>query len=60
MHIVVLVLGEWLGNSDGAGFAYDWNRQQDKANQEAKQKGKALKKKIDRLTKKNHDLQPKR
>jgi hypothetical protein len=49
-----------MGNSDGAGFAYDWNRQQQKANQEAKQKKKALKKKIDKLTKNNHNLRHKR
>jgi hypothetical protein len=49
-----------VGNSDGAGFAYDWNRQKEKENQEAKQKTKTLKKKIDKLTKKNHNLRPKR
>jgi hypothetical protein len=47
-----------LGNtdSDGAGFAYDWNRQKQQQTVDAKKKNKTLKKKIDKLTGKNRNL----
>lgn len=48
----------YLGNtdSDGAGFAYDWNRQKQQQPVDAKRKKKALKKKIDKLTGKNRNI----
>lgn len=42
--------------SDGAGFAYDLNRQKQQEAVDAKTKKKALKKKIDKLTGKNRNL----
>jgi hypothetical protein len=43
-------------NDDGAGFAYDWNRQKQQQQVDDKKKKKALEKKIDKLTGKNRNL----
>jgi hypothetical protein len=47
-----------MGNSGGdeAGFAYDWNRQKQQQQVDAKKKKKTLKKKINKLTGKNHNI----